>query len=332
MDILPGIAVFLHKGRNQNYGQRYTGNRPTSLRVKYNQKPVQALVDSGSAISVARYDLINNHIISIKPMSAANNIVLADGNNLKLVGIANLSIQINDRFVEHEFYIVETLLYPLIFGVDFLYKYVPTIDFYHDTLEIVGMKMTIWNTLRSEINTIDYNKLNSIIETLISSCDPSSTMKSDLQRILQSYSDILSLDEYDIGKCTLFEHKMDTNNACPIKQNSRRLSIHKMNKLKKLVDSLLRTGVIRRSYFSWSSPIVLIQKKCGGLRLCVDYRKLNNATISDAHPLPRIDETLDNLQGPKGFTTLDLSSGYSQIQVAEEDKHKTAFATYNWFF
>ncbi|KII65397.1 hypothetical protein RF11_03499 [Thelohanellus kitauei] len=88
-------------------------------------------------------------------------------------------------------------------------------------------------------------------------------MKSDLQRILQSYSDELFLDEYDIGKCSLFEQKIDTNNASPIKQNNRR-------ELKNLADSLQRTGAIKLSHSSWSHPIVLIQKKCGGLILWVD--------------------------------------------------------------
>ncbi|KII70739.1 hypothetical protein RF11_05569 [Thelohanellus kitauei] len=125
-------------------------------------------------------------------------------------------------------------------------------------------------------------------------------MKSDLQRILQSYSDALSLEEYDFEKYTLFEQKIDTYNACPINQNNQRLSIHKIDDLNKLVDSLQRSGVIRRSHSS-----VIAYRSHSKEKSC-----LNNATISDAHPLPRIDETLDNLQGANLFTTPNLSSGY----------------------
>lgn len=78
---------------------------------------------------------------------------------------------------------------------------------------------------------------------------------------------------------------------------------------------------------SYASPIVLVRKADGGLRLCVDYRKLNSKTSRDAFPLPRIDESLDALGGAQVFLTIDLASGYRQVAVHEKDRHKTAFTT-----
>ena len=75
-----------------------------------------------------------------------------------------------------------------------------------------------------------------------------------------------------------------------------------------------------------------MQKKDGSLRFCVDYRKVNDVTRKDAYPLPRIDETLDTLSGSSWFTTLDLLSGYWQVEVAEEDWEKTAFCTREGLF
>ena len=78
---------------------------------------------------------------------------------------------------------------------------------------------------------------------------------------------------------------------------------------------------------SLSSPFVQVNKKNGTTRFCVDYRKLNNVTIKDAYPLPRIDDSLAQLSGMIYFSTLDLNSGYWLLEVAEHDREKTAFAT-----
>ena len=91
---------------------------------------------------------------------------------------------------------------------------------------------------------------------------------------------------------------------------------------------MLSRGVIRPSTSPWASPVVLVQKKDGSTRFCLDYRKLSSLTQKDAYPLPRVDDTLDTLAELKLFSTLDLSSGYWQVEVADADKEKTAFTTH----
>ena len=90
---------------------------------------------------------------------------------------------------------------------------------------------------------------------------------------------------------------------------------------------MLSQGVIQPSTSPWSSPIVLVKKKDGSYRFCVDYRKLNSITKVDAHPLPRVDDLLKSLNGNTIFSTLDLRSGYWQVGMHPSDCEKTAFST-----
>lgn len=97
--------------------------------------------------------------------------------------------------------------------------------------------------------------------------------------------------------------------------------------VKEHINQLLGAQVICESSSLFASPIVLVKKKYGSLRLCVDYQQLNSRTTKDAFPLPRIEESLDALTGARLFSTMDLASGYNQVPVAEADRPKTAFCT-----
>ncbi|GBM95150.1 Transposon Ty3-G Gag-Pol polyprotein, partial [Araneus ventricosus] len=148
-----------------------------------------------------------------------------------------------------------------------------------------------------------------------------------VKELLQEFQNLFSTIYSDVGRCNITQHRINTGNHPPIKQYPRRLPLAKKEEAERLVKEMVDNGIIEESSGPWASPIVLVKKKDGSTRICVDYRKLNEITIKDSYPLPRIDDTLDALNGSQWFSTLDLKSGYWQVEIQPEDKEKTAFTT-----
>ncbi|KAJ9505134.1 hypothetical protein QJQ45_013443 [Haematococcus lacustris] len=123
------------------------------------------------------------------------------------------------------------------------------------------------------------------------------------------------------------DHVIQLESGTPPNRPVYRMSQEELDELKRQLDELLVKGYIRPSTSPFGSAVLFVRKKDGSLRLCVDYRALNQLTIKNRYPLPRIDDLLDQLAGARVFSKIDLKSGYHQIRVAEADIHKTAFRT-----
>eukprot|EP00731_Ephydatia_muelleri_P003764 Em0001g3764a len=151
--------------------------------------------------------------------------------------------------------------------------------------------------------------------------------RQQLTDLLTKFESILSDREDDLGRTHLVYHKIDTGDAVPIRQSARRLPYFQREEVRKTIEDMLKRGIIEPSSSAWSSPVVLVKKKDGSTRFCIDFRKVNAVTTRDAQPLPRIDDTLDLLGGASYFSTLDLASGYWQVEVDPLYREKTAFIT-----
>ena len=196
------------------------------------------------------------------------------------------------------------------------------------TIERVEYSLSVVNNITSSGRHVRTNQDDMLLK-LVEECG--AELKKDEKEmfylLLTSFSDVLASSTTDLGRTDKLQHSIHTGDAEPIRQPVRRISPHRREEVRTLLDEMLKNDVVEPSTSPWASPIVLVQKKDGSTRFCVDYQRVNSVTRKDAYPLPRIDATLDTLAGIQWFSTLDLLSGYWQVKVEEADRPKTAFCT-----
>lgn len=160
----------------------------------------------------------------------------------------------------------------------------------------------------------------------------SAEWKKRLQTQVLKWRELFSRDEFDVGLARSTEHRIRLQEDKPFRERSRRVPLGDLDDLREQLNELQRTKVIKESRSPYASPIVLVRKKNGSIRLCIDYRTLNRRTIPDQYATPRIEDALQCLSGAKWFSVLDLRSGYHQIPMHPDDKEKTAFICPLGFF
>ena len=134
--------------------------------------------------------------------------------------------------------------------------------------------------------------------------------KDRVVRLIQKHDEVFSKGSLDLGTCDKIPHKIVTSDEQPPNQPYRRIPPHHLGEVRELLHKFLHQGIIRKSTSPHASPIVLVKKKDGSLRICVDYRRLNAKTVRDSFPLPRIEESLEALRGARYLSTLDLAHAW----------------------
>ena len=185
-----------------------------------------------------------------------------------------------------------------------------------------------------EVMTGDYrgDGQDKVLEQLLEQAEVSPEEKKQAADFLLSLKEAFSLNG-ELGRYDGKLFKIDTGNATPIRCMPRPVPHHKKVEIDKQIDEMLRKGLIEPSDSEWASPVLMVGKKDGSLRFCIDYRRLNDITKHDAFPLPNINDCLSSLgKGCSYFSSLDLASGYWQMGMEKESQEKAAFTTHRGLF
>ncbi len=161
----------------------------------------------------------------------------------------------------------------------------------------------------------------------IDGCEVSESWKEELASLILSYHDVFSRDRLDCGEAKDFVHRIHLCDERPFRLPYRRIPPAHYQKLREVLSEMEEKGIISKSVSEYASPLVMVWKKDGSLRLCTDFRWLNAKTIKDAHPLPHQADCLAALGGNLFFSSMDLTSGFYNVPLHVSDRHYTAFTT-----
>lgn len=273
-----------------------------------------ALADSGAAVSLvseSAYLLLQSEGLRFPLQTCAKDLAVGNGARLTVLGKIEIPISYKHDLHYVTLFVCRDVNTPLILGVDFLAKFNLCSD-------ILKAKHSC--TASSNINLLKDSGVH-----LHDLEDLSDHQKAQLNKIVSEFK-CLAATEDRLGCTSLEEHVIDTGEHPPVKQKYYPIPFHHREYVRKEIDDMLRMGIIEKSNSAWNSPILLVPKANGELRMCLDSRKLNSLTKVDTYPMPRVQEILDSLNNAKYMSSLDLKSAFFQIMLAKESREKTCFS------
>ncbi|KAK8919224.1 hypothetical protein KSP39_PZI021927 [Platanthera zijinensis] len=316
---------------------------PTTMRIKgrIGKELVTILIDSGST-----HNFINPEV-ALKighpvDRNAAFQVMVTDGSKLRCEGaLKGVEIQLTGYVCRTDVYLLPIKGSDMVLGVQWLRQLRRvTTDWDRMTLEFTqqGTDYCLHGIRSSPLKEISLRSLQRLEEQgsmmaviLGMAAEGADTQRAPdpIQFLLAQYEDVFQ-EPHTLPPSRFRDHQIQLKTGTdPTNIRPYRYPYVQKAEIERSVREMLATGIIRPSTSAFSSPIILVKKKDGSWRFCVDYRGLNSSTIKDKFPIPMIEELLDELHGASLFTKLDLRSGYHQIRMKEEDVHKTAFRTHD---
>ncbi|XP_058766771.1 uncharacterized protein LOC131640391 [Vicia villosa] len=316
---------------------------------------VMVLVDTGSTHNIMQPRIAHHLNLTPTPITQFS-VMVGNGSHLQCEGVCNnVPIMLQNETFKLPFYLLPIEGADVVLGMAWLRTLgpiqadfsIPSLTFSHQTNQItlkgdpnIHPSHTTFHQLKHLIHTNSVASFHLMIfqpteppKTTFDKPEPLFTIPPDLhpniKSLLQKYQTIFQRPE-GLPPTRPHDHHIPLfPNTPPINVKPYRYPHSQKTAMTTIIQDMLKEGIITPSHSPFSSPVLLVKKKDGTWRFCVDYRALNAVTIKDRFPIPTIDELLDELGNAKYFTKLDLRSGYHQIRVASEDTHKTAFRTFD---
>lgn len=260
------------------------------------------LLDSGATQTIVGrlgWDKLSR--LNVKTERCDSTVKMANGNKSSVLGIVSLPIDLNGKLRVIKCLIVLDLDVDIIFGI----------DFWRDMDLVSCFSKNSWK-FRDELPSGQCFALQVLSEE----------QRAQVDRLVAGYFEKMG---NDLGSAKGIEHVIDTGSHPPIKQRYYNVSPYLQKVIDQEVDEMLKLGVIEPCKSAWSSPVVLVKKKSGEYRFCIDFRKVNAVTRRDAYPIPYVSSILDRLRDARYLSSIDIKSAYWQIRLEENSKDKTAF-------
>ncbi|GFU68582.1 hypothetical protein TNCV_3624031 [Trichonephila clavipes] len=290
---------------------RTSRERIKTRKITMGNKIIEALIDIGSSVSLIRED-VSKGIIEPSKLSKDIAVLIGLGKyEVKTKGSFQRKIELDGEEYSLTWHVVPTpsLEFQAVIGSDILEQ--ASVCFYKESVQF-----------RKHEDKICFLQ--------IQVCKPEVEDEIVVQhvtnpRIRRQLLELISNYEPKKTETINVSMRIILKDDIPVYQPARRLSLSENQDVNKQIDEWLEQGIVRPSSPEYASPIVLVKKKDGTTRLCVDYRRLNRKLVKDRFPLPLIEDVLDKLQGAKVYTTLDLKNGFFHVDVNEDCKHLTSF-------
>ena len=336
------------EGENEEELSLLESNRLLTLCVKAGNTRTTALIDSGASYNFISRQLVeNDKKLEEVVQKVSKPVQVVNGEKMETFGRVKVMIRYGkyNEVEENVYcYVVDIANYGVILGRTWLFQHNPRIDWREGLIEftkddkLVCLRTNLSQEMEREmvqLNTIGRKEIadngTAIImflkgenaakleEDTEEQIEEVRTLKKKFPRVFEEVMRMPPRRDND--------HEIDTGNEEPIALKSYRMSPKELDSLKEELDKLMELGYVRPSKSPWAAPVLIVPKKDGALRLCVDYRALNRVTKKHKYPIPRVEELLDRLGNSVVFSSLDLASGYHQIRIQDESIEKTAFTT-----
>lgn len=303
-----------------------------------------ALLDSGSDVSFI------NAKFAVKAkcdISTVHGVKVAAANGKEMISntaCLNCPYKIQGNEFTSDFRLLDVKGYDIILGVDWIYTHSPVgLDLRKREFSVTkdgGQIVTFKDdTIQDHRLLIGTRKLYQLLKKkavgaviVLNNSDkmdaPPKQVPAEIQSIIDEFQDVFQ-EPHQLPPLRSIDHAIPLiDDSKQVNQRPYRLPHHQKNAMEQLIQQLIQNSMIRPSVSPYSSPVIMVKKKDGTWRLCVDYRQLNSNTIKNKYPIPIIEDLLDELFGANIFSKIDLRSGYHQIRMREEDIQKTAFTTH----